>query len=221
MKKTLVVLAVAVALVAASCATAPKAEEPVEKPVEKPAPQPKSTVAVPESEYAQAKELKTKIDRYGLGDFAPEEYRQAEAKLAEAEQAYQKDNAAAKKALDEAIRGYNAVMTKGFPLLAEQEQKQAESARARADSIKAQRAMPDAYAKAKAKYDEAVAARQGGDFEKAVAAFNEAERLFQDVHMQAKAKKDRAEQAMRSTQEGLQDAEQRARSGDAEIQSAQ
>ena len=221
MKRILFVLAVAGVLIVASCATAPETAEPVEKPVEKPAPPPKATVGLPEQEYAQAKELKTKVDRYGLGSYVPEEYEQAEASLADAEKAYQKDNVAAKRALDEAIRGYNAVMTKGFPLLVDDRRREADAAMAQADSIKAQRSVPDAYARAKAKYDEAVAAREAGDFEKAAAAFEEARRLFQDAHMQAKAKKDRAEQSMRSTQEGLQDAEQRARAGDAELQGAQ
>ena len=217
MKKILVVLAVGVVLVLASCATAPEPQEQAEKP----APPAKGAVALPEQEYAQAKELKSKIDRYGLGTYAPEEYAQAEAKMADAEKAYQKDNAAAKKALDEAIRGYNAVVSKGFPLLAEDRRKQAESAMGQADSVKASRAVPAAYARAKAKYDEGVAARDAGEFEKAVAAFDEARRLFEDAYMQAKAKKERAEQSMRSTQEGLTDAEQRARAGDDELQGAQ
>ena len=217
MKKILVILAIGIVLALASCATAPEAEEKVEEP----APPARSTVGLPEQEYAQAKELKSKIDRYGLGSYAAEEYAQAEAKMAEAEKAYQKDNAAAKKALDEAIRGYNAVVDKGFPLLADDRRKQAESAMAQADSIKAARAAPDLYARAKARYDEAEAARKAGDFEKAVAAFDEARRLFEEAYVQAKAKKDRAEQSMRSTQEGLKDAEQRARAGDAELQGAQ
>jgi len=221
MKKILVVLSVAVVLALAACATAPETEEPVEQPVEQPAPPPKKTAGLPEQEYAQAKELKSKVDLYGLGSYAPEEYAQAEARLAEAEKAYQKDNAAAKKALDEAIRGYNAVIDKGFPRLAEDKSKQADAAMAQADSIKAARAVPDAYARAKARYDEAAAARRGGNYEKAVAAYEEAERLFLDAYAQAKAKKDRAEQSMRSTQEGLRDAEERAKSGDAELQGAQ
>jgi tetratricopeptide (TPR) repeat protein len=227
MKKILVVLALAVVLVIASCATAPEPEPeaPVEQPAPEPAPepepQPKVTAGVPEKEYSQAKELKAKVDRYRLGDYAPEEYAQAEQRMAEAEKAYQKDNAAAKKALDGAIQAYNAVISKGFPLLVDEQQKQADSARSQADSIKSQGALPDQYARAKAKYDEAVAARKAGDFESAIAAFAEAQRLFQDLYVQAKAKKDRAEQSMRSSQEGLQDAEQRAKSGDAELQGAQ
>jgi hypothetical protein len=223
MKKVLVMLAVAVLLVIASCASAPKPEAPVEQPapVEKPAPPAKSTVALPEKEYAQAKELKGKVDRYGLGTYAPEEYKQAEQQMAEAEKSYQKDNAAAKKALDQAIQGYNSVLAKGFPLLVEDKRKLADAARVQADSLKAQRAFAEPYAKAKARYDQAVAARGSGDFETAAAAFSDAEKMFQDLYAQTKVKKERAEQSMRSSQEGLQDAEQRARSGDAELQGAQ
>jgi len=206
--------------VIASCASAPEPEAPVEEPVpvEKPAPAAKSKVALPEAEYAQAKELKGKVDRYGLGSYAPEEYQQAEQQMAEAEKAYQKDNAAAKKALDQAIQGYNAVLSRGFPLLVEERKKLADTARSQADSLKAQRAVPDSYARAKAKYDEAVAAQRAGNFEAAAAAFPEAERLYQEAYAQAKAKKEKAEQSMRSGQEGLQDAEQRARAGDTELQ---
>ena len=223
MKKILVILALAVVLALASCATAPEPEPAAvpEQPAAEPAPQPKVAAGLPEKEYSQAKELKTKVDRYGLGDYAPEDHAQAEQKLAEAEKVYQKDNAAAKKALDESIRAYNAVISKGFPQLTDERQKQANLARSQADSIKSQRALPDQYARAKAKYDEGVAALKAGDFETAIAAFDEAQRLFQDLYVQVKAKKDRAEQSIRSSQEGLQDAEQRARSGDAELQGAQ
>jgi hypothetical protein len=219
MKRILVGLAVAIALAIVSCATAPEPEKPVEQPAEQPKPQ--ATAGLPEAEYAQAKELKSKVDRYGLGQYAPAEYQQAEAKLAEAEKAYQKNNAAAKKALTEAIRGYNSVMEKGFPLLADARQKEAEAAKSQADSIKSKGAMPDVYAKAQAKLDEALAARKAGDFEKSVTAFQDAQRLFQDLYVQVKAKRDRAEQSMRSAQESLKDAEQRAKSGDAELQGAQ
>lgn len=224
MKKTLFVLAVAAVLVVASCATAPEAPAPVEEPAppaKEPAPPAKAPVALPETEYAQAKELKTTIDRHGLDAYAPEDYKKAEASLAEAEKVYRTDNAAAKRALDEAIRGYNAVIAKGFPALTAERRQRAEAEKAQADALKAQRAVPDGYARAKARYDEAVAAEKAGEFAKAIAAFDDSQRLFRDVHVQAQARKDRAEQAMRTAQQELEEAERRARAADAEIQSAQ
>ena len=59
MKRILVILAIGIVLALASCATAPETEERVEEP----APPARSTVGLPEQEYAQAKELKSSVDK--------------------------------------------------------------------------------------------------------------------------------------------------------------
>jgi tetratricopeptide (TPR) repeat protein len=223
MKWIAIVLSLVVALLAVSCATKPSPQEE-KAPVQTPAPAktaPAKKVPLPEQEYSQAKSLKAKVDAYGLQEFAPAEYRQAEQKLAEAEAALNKDNAAARKALEEAIRLYNAVLQKGLPLLAQRKQQQVEGLKAQADAIKAPKAMPDAYAKADAPYRAGVAAVKAGEYEKAIADFDQALPLFQSVYDQTRVKKERAEEEIRSAQQGLQDAEKRAQTGEAEIQAAQ
>jgi hypothetical protein len=74
------------------------------------------------------------------------------------------------------------------------------------------------YTAAKAKYDEAVAAKDAGNFEPAISLFAEAKSLFQDVYEKTKEKKEAAEAELGSTQDGIKDAEEKARAADDEIQ---
>jgi hypothetical protein len=78
--------------------------------------------------------------------------------------------------------------------------------------------MKSAYAAAKAKYDQALAARDAGNFEQAISLLAEAKTLFQDLYDQTLEKKQGAETEIKSSQDGLKDAEERARAGDEEMQ---
>lgn len=198
----------AIFLIFSSCATAPKVEEDTK-------------VALPETEYTRANKLKAQADKYTLADYAPDEYSQAEQKLKEGKATYKTDNASSKKSLDEAIVDYEAVMAKGFPLLTEKKKEDTEAIVKQAESIKAQVAMKEEYEAARTKYDQALAAQNAGEYEQAVALFDEAKLLFQDLYEKTKAKKERAEQAMGSSEESIKDFEEQARAGDEEIQTGQ
>src|SRR5512135_1265522 len=105
----LAVLAGALVLVVSCASTPPQkpAEPAPEQPKEQPKEQPQAAVPAPDAELAQAKELKQKVDDWGLGDYDPQEYDAANKALQAGEDAYGKDNAASKKSLDSAITGYN------------------------------------------------------------------------------------------------------------------
>jgi len=208
MRKILILMIAGLALLLFSCASPP--EQP-EQPVD-------TTVALPEKELKEAKSLKTRVDNNGLSEFAAEDYQQAEKSLQEGEAAYGKDNAKAKTALDTAIASYRAVISKAFPLWADRSKAEVDAIKTNAEGIKAQVAMKEEYATAKAKYDEAVAAKEAGDFEQAITLFAEAKTLFQDVYAKTKQKKEDAEAEIKSSQDGLKDAEDRAKAGDEEIE---
>jgi tetratricopeptide (TPR) repeat protein len=214
MRKILILVMAGLALVLFSCASPPEQpEQPVQpkKPVDTRAP-------LPEQELAEAKSLKTRVDNNGLSEFALEEYRQAESSLQDGEEAYGKDNAKAKKALDAAIASYRTVINKAFPLKVDRSKAEVDAIKSNAEGIKAQVAMKREYATAKAKYDEAVAAKDAGDYEQAISLFAEAKTLFQDVYEKTVRKKEDAEAEMKSSQDGIKDAEERAKAGDEEMQ---
>jgi len=198
----------AILLIFSSCATAPEVEEDTK-------------VALPETEYSRANKLKAQADKYSLADYAPDEYSQAEQKLKDGEATYKTDNASSKKSLDEAITGYEAVIAKGFPLLTEKKREDTETIVKQAEGIKAQVAMKEEYTAARTKYDQALAAQNAGEYEQAVALFDEAKLLFEDLYIKTKAKKERAEQAMNSSGESIKDFEEQARAGDEELQEGQ
>jgi tetratricopeptide (TPR) repeat protein len=208
MRKITILLIAGLAVLLFSCASPP--EQP-EQPVDTSAP-------LPENELEEAKSLKSLVDNNDLSEFAMEDYQAAETSLEEGEEAYSKDNAKAKTALDAAIASYRTVIDKAFPLKADRLKAEVDTIRANAESIKAQVAMKSDYAAAKAKYDEALAAKDAGNFEQAISLFREAKTLFQDVYEKTLEKKRGAEDEIKSAQDGLKDAEERAKAGDEEMQ---
>jgi hypothetical protein len=190
MRKALpIVLAGAVLLWAASCASTPP-EEPV---------------PLPETELAQAKELKAKVDLYNLGPLAQAEYTAAEKDLKAGEDAYGKDNAASKASLDKAISGYQAVIAKGGPLYLGTLSDRTAAAKKAADDLKASVAVKDDYAKAKAVYDRALAAKTAGDLGAATKDFEEARTLFEAVAKTAQEKRDKAQAAGSDLEQAMKD----------------
>lgn len=214
MRKILILMIAGLAVLLFSCASPPEQPEQPEQPV-----QPADTRApLPEKELEEAKSLKARVDKNGLSEFAFEEYQQAESSLQDGEEAYGKDNAKAKKALDAAVASYRTVISKAFPLKVDRSKAEVDAIRSSAESIKAQIAMKREYAAAKAKYDKAVAAGDAKDYEQAISLFAEAKTLFQDLYEQTMLKKEEAESEMKSSQDGIKDAEERAKAGDEEMQ---
>jgi hypothetical protein len=185
-----------------SCASTPP-QKPAQPAPEQPKEQPpaQAQAAAPDAELAQAKDLKQKVDAWGLGDYAPDDYAAANKDLQAGEDAYGKDNAASKKSLDSAITGYNAVIAKGGPQFLAKSQSQADASKKAADDLKASVAVKDDYAKADATYQQALKEKDAMDIGNASKDFDSARDQFDAVAKTAQQKKDAALQAMQSAQE--------------------
>jgi hypothetical protein len=200
MKKTIRWAVIFAALVlAVSCATTPP-QKPVEQPAEQPVAQPEAPkAALPEAELAKAKELQEKADRYGLGEYAPDEYAAAVKSLAAGQETYGTDNAASKKSLDQAIVGFTTVIDKGGALYLGKLQDKAAASKKAADELKASVAVKDDYASASVVYTRAIKERGAKDIDGAAADFTQAADLFDAVAEKAKEKKAAADAAMSAT----------------------
>ena len=180
-----------------SCASTPP-QKPAQP--EPPKPEQPAAVAAPDQELAQAKSLKEKVDEYGLGDYAPDDYAAANKDLQAGEDSYGKDNAASKKSLDSAITEYNAVLTKGGPAFLAKAQAKADASKKAADDLKASVAVKDDYGKANDVYQKAVTEKGSGDIANASQDFDSASQQFDAVAQTAQQKKDAATQAMQAAQ---------------------
>ncbi len=181
-----------------SCASTPPQKPPEPAPEQPPA-QPQA--GAPDAELAQAKALKQKVDAWGLGDYAPDDYAAANKDLQAGQDSYGKDNAASKKSLDSAITGYNAVITKGGPRFLAKGQSDAEASKKAADDLKASVAVKDDYAKADETYQRALKEKAALDIDNAARDFASARDEFDAVAKVAQQKKDTALAAMQSAQE--------------------
>jgi len=208
MRRLLPIAAMAGALfLVMSCASTPqKPAQPPEQPKE----QPQAAVPAPDAELAQAKDLKQKVDALGLGDYDPDDYAAANKDLQAGQDAYGKDNAASKKALDSSIKEYNAVMDTGGAQFLAKRQSDAEASKKAADDLKASVAVKDDYAKADDTYQQALKEKDGKDIENAGKDFASAKDQFDAVAATAKQKRDAAQQAMQDAQSGQADSQQKA-----------
>ena len=214
MKRYIIIgLMFAAMVLIASCATAPKkqgaAEEPAETPAEKPVEVAKVEEApLPESEYQQAKELREKILRYNLSSYAQDEYNSAEQSFENGESAYGKDNSKSKASFEQAIKGYRAVIQKGFTAFLDARVKDVEKRKKSAEEIKAPVATKDDYTKARSVYEQALSVRKAGNNEKAVELLDKAEGMFVDVYDMTLEKKIRAERSIEESRTEIQTLEE-------------
>jgi hypothetical protein len=203
-KISLPILLVALSLVA-SCATTPP-----EKPKTETTQPEKPVVPAPDAELAQAKSLQQRVDAYSLGQYAPDDYAAATQYLKSGQDAYGKDNAASKQSLQASIAAFNAVITKGGPVLVQKVQDQSVASKRSADDLKASVAVKDDYAKAEAVYQNALKEKAAGDLEKAGNDFATARDMFDAVAKTAQQKKDTAMQSMEDSQKAMAASEQKA-----------
>jgi len=190
-------------LLAVSCAGTPPAKPP-ENPPEKPA------VAAPDAELAKAQSLQQKADKYGLGEYDAEDYAAATKDLKAGQDAYGKDNAAAKESLTKSIGEFNSVITKGGALYLAKLQSQTEASKKAADDLKASVAVKDQYAEANDVYKRALKEKQSGDIDNAAADFTKARDLFDAAAALAQQKKDNATKALAGAQQTMTASERKA-----------
>jgi hypothetical protein len=197
-----VVLAVAALLLVVSCASTP----------------PEPAAPLPETELAQAKQLKAKADLYNLGPLAQADYTAAEKGLKAGEDAYGTDNAASKVSLDLAIAGYQSVLDKGGPLYLGTIHERSAAAKKSADDLKASVAVKDDYAKALAVYDRALVAKAAGDLAAATKDFEESRALFEAVAKVASGKRAKALAAGDDYDQALEDSAAKAAEAQAALE---
>jgi hypothetical protein len=202
MKHLIAPMIVVLALVAVSCATPP--EQPA--------------AAAPEAELKEAKTLKQRADVYGLEAYAPEKYAAAAKDLQAGEDAYGKDNAAAKQSLDRSIGEFKEVIDAGGAAYLGKRREKSDASKKAADDLKSSVAVKDDYAKAKVVYDRALKEMADKDLENASKDFDEAMKLFDEVAKIAQAKKDKAEKAMAETEKSFSDSEQKATDAEKSLQ---
>ena len=189
------------------------ASTPPQKPTPTPTPTPTAEqpqAAAPDAELAQAKDLKQKVDALGLGDYDPQDYTAANKDFQDGQDAYGKDNAASKKSLDSAIKGYNAVLDTGGGQYLAKRQSDAEASKKAADDLKASVAVKDDYAAANDLYKKALEEKTAKDIENAGKDFASAKDGFDAVAKTAQEKKDAAQQAMQDAQTGQSTSQQKA-----------
>jgi hypothetical protein len=227
-KLTILSCVAAVLLLVVSCASTPP-QTPTPEPTQpettqpetsqQPAAQPEQpAVPAPEKERTQARALKDTIESYGLADYDSEDFQSASADLQAGEDSYGIDNAASKMSLDSAITGFNAVMTKGGPLLVAAVQGKTETAKTAADDLLAAVAVKDQYAQAVESYQRAVQEKEAGEVESAVKDFSLAADLFDSAATAAKQKKDMAIVALDAAQNELSSSEQKAADAEKSLQ---
>jgi tetratricopeptide (TPR) repeat protein len=94
---------------------------------------------------------------------------------------------------------------------AESLQGETETLISKAKGIKADVAMGDEYAKAKAAYDEALKDKNEGNYKKAAKSFEKARGLFEEVYAKTEEKRARAARSMEESQKALQLVEEKAK----------
>ncbi|PKL24497.1 MAG: hypothetical protein CVV47_08615 [Spirochaetae bacterium HGW-Spirochaetae-3] len=133
--------------------------------------------------------VKTTVDNLEYGPMDAGNYELAGQKLAAVDGLMATDPKAAGDAADESLLRYRLVLSKGWELTAGRNRSAAERFKVDAEAIKAQVAVKQGYADAKAVWDAAVAASASGDNEAAAPLFEKSEYLFQEVYELAATKR--------------------------------
>jgi hypothetical protein len=182
-------------LLAAGCKTAPT-PAPVEP-----------TAPLPEAEYKQAQELRALIEKYSLDQYAPDEYKVADAQFQNGKQAYGQDNELSLAALQNAIRGFKKVIDKGFPQAVAGSQKQADASKSAADGAGAPIAAKSEYGAAMDTYNQAVKASKAKQYEQSLDLFPKAKTQFDSATQLTMQKRDKVEKAYQDAQAAKKDAD--------------
>ena len=178
MKRAIGIIIITAAFLGA-CATAPE------------------TVPPPDEAYDTAKTLRSQITEFELAQYNESEFQAGESQFADGEVAYETEEyATAEEAFNLAIDSYTIVIRDGFRAIAGARREEATSAKAQADEVKASVAVADDYAEALDLYNQAVAAADEGDDQRAAELFENAAVLFAQVFESASAKRRQALDAL-------------------------
>lgn len=136
--------------------------------------------SLPEAEYNEATSMRGTINKYELQAYAQSEYETAESKYKEGKELYdqKKKKKDSKELLTTSISNYQSVLEKGFPPYTESVLKETEIVKSKAEEMNASERMKEDYEAAKTVYDNALVAKEAGEYEKAVNLLEESEKKF-------------------------------------------
>lgn len=163
---------------------------------------------------SRASVVKARVDELGFGPMDAGNYAIANEKYDQVDATIASDPATANDAAEEALLRYNLVLSKGWELSAGGKRDAAAKYKADSEGIKAQVAVKDDYAEAKAVWDEASYELAAGRNEAAAALFAKAEALFKAVYEKAAAKRAAAEEAMKRASASTEQSASTAQMGD-------
>ncbi len=189
MTRALTLAVVAVALMAA-CATVP------------------DPFAPPDEAYDTARLLRSQIMEFGLAPHAQSVFDEGEAHFDAAEAAYQaEDYETAAEAFDLAIDNFTIVIRDGFRAVATARHEQATAEKVRAESARADVAVPDEYRRALEVYNEGVRTIDAGDHQGAAELFETATELFGEAWRLAVSRRREAEEAVNRAERRIRELE--------------
>ncbi|OHD76160.1 MAG: hypothetical protein A3J97_12940 [Spirochaetes bacterium RIFOXYC1_FULL_54_7] len=162
----------------------------------------KATTAFDAAEKgSRAAAVKARIDSLQFAALDPGNYQIASTKLSTINSEVVNDPSVAQDAAEEALLRFNLALAKGWEMSAGSRRAKAEVFKNQSESIKAQVAVKNLYAEAKAVWDAAAVAQAAGRHEDSAPLFDEAEGRFMVVYEIAATKKVAAEAAMREAAE--------------------
>lgn len=179
----------------ASCASAPP--QPAAPPAPAPqaaAPEPApaapavQTAPAPDELRDKATALRKRAFDLGMRDVVPDDYKAAEDAYTTGAAAYGKDNAASATAFGTAADRFDALIKKGFPLLADFWHKKAQAIKGTADSKSASTIFPGLYPGAQALYAKSSDQENAKDYEAAVNGYKSSLTLFEILYKLCDAK---------------------------------
>lgn len=163
---------------------------------------------------ANATRLRGIIEEKDFAQYDSGNFQLADNKMTEADSLYATNPDGALDALDEATLRYNLVIQKGWQFYAIGRKAPADDAKKRSEDIKAQVAVKDRYAEAKAAYDNASALMAGGNYEEAGVEFDRSAELFEIAYAEAEVKRNAALSALEALETKAQESESKAKAGD-------
>jgi tetratricopeptide (TPR) repeat protein len=161
-------------------------------------------VEAPEALYREAQELRGQIQEFSLASYNEEQWEAGESSFESGESAYEAENYAdAEESLLAAVDAYNDVIVSAVGVIIPERQSSAQTARAQAEAARADVALQEEFDTAVATFDEALAAVESGEYQRAVALFQDAEDAFERLTSRALEKRAEAEAALNEIRENL------------------
>ncbi len=191
-----VLFAVAVLLALMACATAPEPEPEPLPPVE-------TDTELVQAQREQAELLRRQIVDADLAQYAPQEFDRGDEQFALGEAQRELDADQAIQHYRDASASYRRVIDRAFEEVVDVARSDAQSARSRADEVRARRGAPQPYEQGETRYASAESAREQRDFTPSLEGYRGARESFDEAYEVASERRDRAREAMDSADRAI------------------